>query len=117
MTGSTSADREYDSRAFVRGCRDLEVTPHVARKRRSAIDGRTTRHEGYRLSQGARKRIEEIFGWMKTVGAGHKLRYCGVDRNRMWTALAQAIRDAHRSTWGDTRHSRPRFSLVRHPYN
>ena len=68
------ADPGYDSRAFVQGCRDLEVTPHVAQRPRSAIAGHTTRHEGYRLSQRRRKRTEEIFGWIKTVGGGCKLR-------------------------------------------
>ncbi len=48
---------------------------------------RTARHEGYRLSQRARKRIEEVFGWVKTVGGGRMLRYCGVARNRLWTEL------------------------------
>ena len=56
----------------------------------SAIDRRTTRHEGYRLSQRARKRIEEVFGWVKTVGGGRKLRYCGVARNRLWVELTIA---------------------------
>ena len=56
----------------------------MAQKQRSAIDRRTTRHEGYRVSQRARKRIEEVFGWVKTVGGGRKLRYCGVARNQFW---------------------------------
>ena len=51
---------------------------------------RTARHEGYRLSQRARKRIEAVFGWVKTVGGGRKLRYCGVARNRLWTELTVA---------------------------
>ena len=59
----------------------LEIVER-ARKQRSAIDRRTTRHVGYRLSQWARKRIEEVFGWVKTVGGGRKLRYFGVARNR-----------------------------------
>ena len=74
---TVGADRGYDTRGFVRACRNLKVTPHVAQKQRSAIDGRTTRHDGYRFSQRARKRIEEVFGWVKTVGGGRKLRYCG----------------------------------------
>ena len=48
--------------------RELNATPHVAQKKHSAVDGRTTRHEGYKISQQKRKRVEEIFGWMKTVG-------------------------------------------------
>ena len=63
--------------------RERGVTPHVARntsRRRSAIDGRTTRHPGYAVSQRIRKRVEEIFGWMKTVGGFRRTRYRGVDR-------------------------------------
>ena len=73
--------------------RNLGVTPHVAqneRGRRSAIDGRTTRHEGYRQSQRRRKRVEEVFGWIKAVGAGGKLRYFGRARNKLWFELTAA---------------------------
>ena len=87
---TVGADRGYDTRGFVRECRRLKVTPHVARKQRSAIDQRTTRHEGYGLSQRVRKRIEEVFGWVKTVGGGRKLRYCGVARNRFWMEMTTA---------------------------
>ena len=73
------ADRGYDTRGFVRELRSLGVTPHVARNDRrwgrSAVDGRTTRHPGYAVSQRRRKRVEEVFGWLKTVGGGRKLRY------------------------------------------
>src|SRR6266446_6086860 len=65
-----AADKAYDTRDFVATLRALGVTPHVAQNttnRRSAIDARTTRHPGYTLSQRARKRVEEIFGWLKTV--------------------------------------------------
>ena len=62
----------------------------MAQKQRSAIDRRTTRHEGYRLSQRARKRVEEVFGWVKTVGGGRKLRYCGAARNRFWMEMTTA---------------------------
>ena len=75
------ADRGYDSAGFVRDLRQACVTPHVARKsRHSAIDGRTTRHEGYALSQKHRKRIEEPFGWGKTVGGLAQTVYRGVER-------------------------------------
>jgi transposase len=92
---TVAGDRGYDNRAFVRACRQRRITPHVAqfpttRTRRSAIDGRTTRHPGYRQSQRWRKRIEEIFGWLKTVGGGRKLRYIGVKRNQMWAEMAVA---------------------------
>ena len=88
------ADRGYDTRGFVAGLRALGVTPHVARNERrwgrSAIDGRTTRHRGYAVSQRRRKRVEEVFGWMKTVGGGRKLRYAGTARNRLWLEFAAA---------------------------
>jgi transposase len=77
---SVGADKAYDVPAWVEGARQLGITPHVAQKQRSAIDGRTTRHPGYALSQRARKRVEEIFGWMKTVGGLRKLRHRGGDR-------------------------------------
>ena len=87
------ADKGYDTRSFVEELRQREVTPHVAQhtnRRRSAIDGRTTQHEGYRLSQRVRKRVEEIFGWMKTVGGGRKLRYVGTQKNQLWATLTAA---------------------------
>ena len=67
----------YDTKDFVADVRTLNATPHVAQKKHSAIDGRTTRHEGYKISQQKRKRVEEIFGWMKTVGGLRKLRHRG----------------------------------------
>ena len=85
---TVGADKCYDTKDFVTGCRRHAVSPHVARKRRhSAIDGRTVRHTSYAVSQRIRKRVEEIFGWMKTVGGGRKLRYIGLERNFMWAAL------------------------------
>ena len=84
---TVGADRGCDKRDFVWDCRDMHITPHVAQRRHSAIDGRTTRHSGYRLSQRVRKRVEEVLGWVKTVGGGRKLRYRGVDRNQMWAEL------------------------------
>lgn len=87
------ADRGYDTRDFVAACRALGVTPHVAQntsRRRSAVDGRTTRHAGYARSQRRRKRIEEVFGWVKTIAGGRKLRFVGVDRNRLWLELTAA---------------------------
>jgi len=77
------ADKNYDTRDCVKEMRKRQVTPHVTQNtsgRRSAIDGRTTRHEGYRVSQRIRKRVEEIFGWMKTVGGFRRTRYRGLDR-------------------------------------
>ena len=77
------ADKNYDTADFVDIVRALGITPHVAQhdtNRRSAIDARTTRHPGYAISQQKRKRIEEIFGWLKTVGGLRKLRHRGVER-------------------------------------
>jgi len=88
------ADRGYDTRGFVASARELHVTPHVAqndRCRRSAIDDRTTRHEGYATSQRRRKRVEEVFGWIKTVALQRKTRFRGVDRvGWMFTFAAAA---------------------------
>ena len=79
---TVGADKNYDTKDFVAETRNLKATPHVAQnihaRRRSAIDGRTTRHGGYAISQVKRKRIEEIFGWMKTVGGMRKLRHRGL---------------------------------------
>ena len=79
--GSTiGGDKNYDTAAFVAGCRERGCTPHVSQnnaKRRSAIDARTTRHPGYGVSSIKRKRIEEPFGWIKTVGGLRKTRHCG----------------------------------------
>lgn len=81
------ADRGYDTRDFVQDVRQRNVTPHVTQNqsgRRSAIDGRTTSWGGYKQSQKVRKRVEEIFGWVKTIAGGRKLRYIGVKRNQLW---------------------------------
>jgi len=79
---TVAADKAYDTKDFVAVMRDLNVTPHVAQNEKrpggSSIDGRTTRHAGYQLSQRKRKRIEEVFGWMKTVGMLRKTRHRGV---------------------------------------
>lgn len=77
------ADKGYDAEDFVNELRSMRVTPHVAqntRGRRSAIDGRTTRHAGYAASQRIRKRIEEAFGWIKTVAGQDKTRFRGTAR-------------------------------------
>ena len=88
------ADKGYDVGDFVAELRQMNITPHVAQNdtnRRSAIDQRTTRHEGYRVSQRQRKRIEEVFGWMKTVGLMRKLRHRGQERvGWMFTFTAAA---------------------------
>lgn len=77
---TVGADKNYDTKSFVEDLRGHAVTPHVAQNtsgRRSAIDVRTTRHAGYTVSQRMRKRVEEIFGWLKTVGGLRKTRHRG----------------------------------------
>jgi transposase len=73
-------DKGYDRKEFVQELRDHQVMPHIARKPTSIIDERTTRHPGYAISQQKRKRIEEIFGWLKTVGGLRKTRHRGLAR-------------------------------------
>ena len=81
---SVGADKAYDTIDFVAGCRARMVTPHVAandtRRGGSAIDGRTTRHPSYRISQIIRKRIEEPFGWGKTIGRIRQTVFRGLQR-------------------------------------
>jgi IS5 family transposase len=87
------ADRGYDTAGFVKQMREMKVTPHVAQNdshRRSAVDARTTRHEGYAVSQRKRKRVEEVFGWMKTVALQRKTRFLGPDRTGWMFTLAAA---------------------------
>lgn len=89
---TVGADKGYDTKDFVSKMRGEKVTPHVAanieRKGGSAIDGRTTRHEGYRISQRIRKKIEEIFGWLKTVGGMRKSRFKGRARTELQALFA-----------------------------
>lgn len=79
-----AADKAYDTKDFVKEMRAMKVTPHVAQNDKrsggSAIDARTTRHAGYAASQRKRKRIEEVFGWMKTIGVLRKTRHRGLER-------------------------------------
>ena len=88
------ADKAYDTRGFVDAARFFGVTPHVAQnehaRRSSAIDARTTRHEGYGVSQKIRRRIESIFGWMKTVGGFRRTRFRGVARTQLYAHVAAA---------------------------
>ena len=91
------ADRGYDAAGFVADLRQACVTPHVAQKSRySAIDGRTTRHEGYDLSLKHRKRIEEAFGWAKTVGGMAQTVYRGIERVRSRFVLTMAANNLAR---------------------
>ena len=96
-----AGDKGYDTAAFVEALRQREVTPHVAQntsRRKSAIDGRTTHHPGYAISLRIRKRIEECFGWFKTVGGGRKLRYVGRAKNQLWATFTAVAFDLVRMT-------------------
>jgi len=87
-------DKGYDTRDFVASCRALKITPHVAQNQArpggSALDARTARHPGYAVSQWIRKRVEEVFGWMKTVGGLRRTRYRGCERVQMHAYLVAA---------------------------
>jgi transposase len=90
------ADKGYDAGEFVMELRDKAVTPHVAQNtsgRRSAIDGRTTRHPGYAISQRIRKRVEEAFGWAKTVAGLRKMRHRGLPKVDWQFTLVMAAYD------------------------
>jgi transposase len=84
---TVGGDKGYDTKDFVNGCYFREATPHVAQNitehRGSAIDGRTTRHPGYSISQRIRKRVEEIFGWTKTVANFRRTRFKGRERTSL----------------------------------
>jgi transposase len=87
------ADRGYDTAEFIKDLREMKVTPHVAQNttnRRSAIDERTTRHEGYATSLRKRKRVEEVFGWLKTVALQRKTRFLGPERTGWMFTFAAA---------------------------
>jgi transposase len=102
---TVAGDKGYDTRAFIADARQLGFTPHVAQnttRQRSAIDGRTTRHPGHAVSMRIRKRIEEPFGWIKTIGGGRKLRYRGRQRNRAWFKITAAVYNLIRITALDT---------------
>ena len=88
---TVAADKGYDTKGFVAECRRMCVTPHVAAKvRHSAVDGRTTRHASYAVSQRKRKLIEEAFGWAKTVAGLAKVKVRGLDRVRHQFTFAMA---------------------------
>ncbi len=87
------ADKGYDTHDFLQACQELRVTPHVARRESywgSALLARLATTPGYQVSQRKRKRVEEIFGWTKTVGGSRKLRYKRVERNRLWVEMTMA---------------------------
>lgn len=94
---TVAADKWYDASRFVTECRHMGITPHVAQKPHSAIDRRTTRHPGYAVSQRRRKRVEEIFGWMKTTGLLRKLRHRA---GRWWPGSSPSL--PRPTTWCDS---------------
>jgi transposase len=102
---TVAGDKGYDTVQFVTDVRELGITPHLApntTRQRSTIDGRTTRHPGHVTSQRIRKRIEEPFGWIKTIAGGRKLRYIGRQRNRAWFLMTGAVYNILRITALDT---------------
>ena len=93
---TVGADKGFDTADFVADMRDFNVSPHVAQnttRRRSAIDGRTTRHRGYEISQQKRKRVEEPFGWGKTIGGLARPMLRGVQRLAFKFTLTMAAYD------------------------
>ncbi|WP_133599592.1 IS5 family transposase [Tepidicella xavieri] len=107
---TVGADKGYDCRAFVQGCRQLGITAHVAAKaKHSAIDGRTQRHEGYQVSLKVRKRIEEAFGWIKTVGGLAKTKLIGqaklAGQALMGFAAYNLVRMGSIGGWWDAHHA------------
>ena len=93
---TVGGDKAFDTNEFVADMRDRNVTPHVAQNdngRQSAIDGRTTRHPGYKVSICLRKRIEAVFGWTKTIGGQRKTHFRGTPRVDWMFTLAAAAYD------------------------
>jgi transposase len=87
---SVGADKGYDNQKFIPALKAENVTPHVAAKKYTAMDPRTLRSKGYAISQRCRKKVEEIFGWMKTVGGFRKTRYKGVARTGLCAYMVGA---------------------------
>jgi len=92
---TVGGDKGYDTKDFAAECRNMSVTPHVAQNTKrsggSAIDGRTTRHGGYEVSQKKRKRIEECFGWLKTIALMRKVRHRGLEKVSWVFTFAAAV--------------------------
>ena len=98
---TVAADKGYDTKDFIAGCRELGVTPHVAQNTHQPAQRHRRPHHPARrplVSLRIRKRIEEPFGWMKTMAGGRKLRYIGVRRNRAWFLMAGAVYNLIRIT-------------------
>jgi len=95
------ADKGYHQRNFVSGCRERGIAPHAACKEKvrvAGLDGRTTQAPGYKTSLRIRKRVEEIFGWMKTVGGLRRTRYRGIERTQAWAYLVGSAYNLLRMT-------------------
>jgi IS5 family transposase len=93
LVATLGGDKGYHTKDFVAQFRSEEIAPHIARiqgRKTPGLDDRTTRHEGYRLSQKIRKRVEEIFGWMKKVGGLRKTRFIGIARTEQYAHLTAA---------------------------
>ena len=91
--GDGRGDKNYDTQDFVTTTRQMRITPHVAQNntnRSSAIDGRTTRHAGYQISQQKRKRVEQSFGWMKMIGLLKKVKLRGLAKVSWWFTFVGA---------------------------
>lgn len=95
---TVGADAGFNTKDFVAKCRGMGVTPHVAGKQNSAIDGRTKRHPGYTVSQRIRKRIEQIMGWTKEEGMMRKTRYRGTKKNQLLAHITGAAYNLVRIT-------------------
>lgn len=94
-----AADKGYDTHGHIRDLRKNRITPHIAAKKRySGIDRRTTRHQGYAISQKIRKRVEEIFGWGKTIGGMGRSRFFGMPRTEVFFCFTLAVYDLVRMT-------------------
>lgn len=88
---TVAGDRGYDTADCVAALRRFHATPHIAQKQHSALDGRTTRHAGYVVSQRVRKRVEEVFGWLKTIGVLRQTRHRGLRRVGWMFTFATAV--------------------------
>ncbi|MFN3915905.1 MAG: transposase, partial [Aquabacterium sp.] len=107
---TVGADKGYDCKAFIKGCRKLKVTPHVAAKdKHSSVDARLTRQEGYKASQKVRKRIEEAFGWAETVGGLAKTKLIGhaklTGQALLCFATYNLVRMGSLGGWWDAHHA------------
>lgn len=107
---TVGADKGYDAKTFIKGCRKLRVTPHVAAKdKHSAVEARVTRHDGYKTSLKVRKRIEEVFGWAKTVGGMAKTKLIGqaklTGQALLCFATYNLVRMGSISGWWDAHHA------------